>query len=99
MPPPERWLAVGATFVTAGAGGAAVYWVYGRQASPHVGFWHLPGYVSGGVLALGLVALVIGFFGRGGRRDGHGDQHQQGGDGSTNLQAGGDIRIGSERKS
>jgi hypothetical protein len=93
-PPPDRWLAVGGTLTTVGAGLGIAYGIYGRQALPVVSFWHPPGYAAVALIALGLVALAIGFFGgRGGAPRGI-RQRQWGGDQSTNVQAGGDIRVG-----
>lgn len=59
-PQPDRLLLFGSTLASLGATLAVGYWIYGLQALPHVSFWRLPGYVSVGLILLGLVALVIG---------------------------------------
>ena len=78
-----------------GVGGSGVggYYIY-VVSGPGREFWHLPGYVSVGVLVGGLAMLLIGLAGPQ-SRPGDG-QRQRGGDASTNLQAGGDIHINAE---
>jgi hypothetical protein len=93
-PPADRWLALGAMLMSVGAALSVGYWIYGLQASPKVSFWHLPGYIGGVLLVLGLIVLVIGFFGRvEDSRLGGIQQTQRTGDHSVNIQAGRDIMI------
>jgi hypothetical protein len=70
------------------------YWIYGMQASPHVSFWHLPGYIGCGLLVFGLIALAIGFFGGDPGSSPGISQRQRGGDNSTQIQSGRDTKIG-----
>lgn len=87
---PDRWLAIGTTFAPIGSALCIGYWIYGLQASPQVGFWHLPGYAGCLLVLLGLIGLAIGFFGRG--TPGRGTQQsQRGGDNSVNVQIGRDV--------
>jgi hypothetical protein len=74
-----------------GATVAAAYWIYTLQAPAAGGFWQVPGFASVAVGAVGFVMLVIGLFG--GDKATTPRQVQRGGDNSTNIQAGGDIRI------
>ena len=73
-----------------GGGGAGGYYVY-VLSGPLREFWRLPGYVSVGVLVVGLIMLVVGLLGP--QSNPGPTQRQHGGDASTNFQAGGDIRI------
>jgi len=90
-PPPDRWLAVGGALTAVGAALGVGYWVYAMQASPHVSFWRLPGYIAVALLGLGTVALVVGFFGKGGGSPPGIQQRQRGGDNSVNIQSAGGI--------
>ena len=58
----ERWIGVGSAVAGIGATAAGGYWIYTLQASPHVSFWRLPGYISLSVLLIGCIFLVAGFF-------------------------------------
>lgn len=93
-PPPDRWLAVGGALAAAGTALAVGYWIYGMQASPHVNFWHWPGYLGYALLALGVVALAIGFLGRDPGSSPKVRQSQHGGDHSTQIQSGRTQRSG-----
>jgi hypothetical protein len=90
-PPPDRWLAVGGALTAVGAALGVGYWIYGMQASPHVSFWHLPGYMAVALFVLGIVALVVGFFGASGGPPPGIQQRQRGGRNSINIQAVGDM--------
>lgn len=84
----DRWLAVGGAVATIAAAAALTYW----QLKPRGGFWQLPGFLFLGVLLIGLGFLMVGFFKGDAQHEPHQVQHA--GDHSTNLQAGGDIRLG-----
>jgi hypothetical protein len=89
-----RWLAMGSALLGVGALLAVSWLVYGRQS--HTAFWSWPG-TAGVVLAgVGFVALVVGFVMPKEEGQVSGQQHQHGGDRSMNLQAGRDIKIGSD---
>jgi hypothetical protein len=90
-PPPDRWLAVGAALTGVGAVLGVGYWIYGMQASPHVSFWRLPGYIAIALLVLGSIALVVGLLGDGDEPPPVIQQRQRGGDNSVNIQSAGGI--------
>jgi hypothetical protein len=89
-----RWLAMGSALFGAGVLLAVSWLVYARQS--HVGFWGWPGTVGVVVAGVGFVALVVGFLMP--KEDGGAsvEQRQRGGNRSINLQAGHDIKIGSD---
>lgn len=70
----------------AGIAGLVAIW---QLAPDHV--WAVPGYACMGTAGLGLAMLIVGFF----RKDGGAvaAQTQSSGAGSTNVQAGRDVRI------
>jgi hypothetical protein len=87
-----RWLAVGGVLATVGGAASAVYWQYGKQASPRVSFWNLPGVVCLAVLVVGLIMMLVGFFARG--EEGSGTwQSQRSGKNARNYQAARDLNI------
>lgn len=83
-------MTVGAAITGLGGTAAVAFWIYTLESKRS--FFSAPGWVSLGVLALGLALLAVGLSRS--RRDGGPRQHQRGGDSSTNVQAGRDIRIG-----
>jgi hypothetical protein len=87
----DRWLAFGTCVAGLGGTGAAAYWIYTLEANTAAGFWNLPGYACVGLVGLGIVLMVIGFFAPARLSDPTLEQH--GGAGSTNLQAGRDITL------
>lgn len=92
--PGDRRVAAGGAIAGIGGGGVVAYFIYvisghGRE------FWNAPGILSLVVLAVGLALLTSGLFGTQGAQPPR--QSQQGGPGSTNLQAGRDIRVGDDR--
>jgi hypothetical protein len=93
-PSPDRWLAVGGALIAVGAALGVGYWIYGMQASPHVSFWHLPGFVGVALAVLGLLALAVGFFAPDWPRGAH--RSQRAGDHSTQIQSGRDTTIGQD---
>lgn len=90
----DRWLAVGTALSGIGAVAVVGYWIYVLSGS-HRTFWHLPGVISGAVLIVGVVMLGVGFFSPG--DSGGNYQSQRAGDRSTNVQIGGDVRIGRDK--
>lgn len=80
--------------VLSGLGGAVAvaYWVYTLESGGGQSFWSLPGIAGLVLTVVGLVVLVAGLM----MRDDATQpiQKQQGGDNSTNYQAGGDMQIG-----
>lgn len=86
----ERLLAVGALIAGLGGSAAIAYYVYVQE---EVGrkFWTAFGIAAVVALVVGLVLAVIGLL----RQDSGAfpSQEQSSGDHSTNLQAGGDIRL------
>ncbi len=84
--------------MTCGGAAAVAYWIYGLQASPPQSFWQPPGFVTLAVTALGLMLLLVGFFGPVDREPEGASQSMTAGDHSTNVQAGRDIRLSSHRK-
>jgi hypothetical protein len=93
-PPPDRWLAAGGALTGVGAALGVGYWIYGIQASPHISFWHLPGYIAVVLLVLGVVALAVGFFGGAPGSPPTIQQRQRAGDNSIQIQSGHDTKIG-----
>jgi hypothetical protein len=92
----NRWLVVGTTAATVGGALAVAYWIYVLQAGSRATFWRSPGYVGIGVLMIGIVCLIAGWFAPDSASDS--GQVQRGGAGSTNLQAGRDIRVDIRRR-
>jgi hypothetical protein len=90
---PDRLLTAGGALFAAGAAGVVGYGVYALQGP--AAFWRWPGYASVVVLALGVLLMVGSFFFP--DPDFNAGQVQQGGPGSTNLQARHDIRIDGRR--
>lgn len=88
----ERWLAIGSALSGLGGTSAVGYWIYVMKA-PSERFWSLPGYIGVVILVLGFVTLLVGFFAP--TSPSGPFQSQRAGDASTNVQAGGDIHIGS----
>jgi hypothetical protein len=87
----DRWLTLGSAITGVGATVSVGYWIYTLQAPGHPSFWELPGIASIILIVTGLSLLLIGFFAP--TPTDPPRQHQQGDEGSTNLQAGRDIRI------
>lgn len=88
-----RLMTLGASLTALGGSAAVAYWIYTLQAKKS--FFVAAGWISLGVLAVGLLLLAVGCLRWGG--EGGARQRQRGGRGSTNLQAGDDIRIGGDR--
>jgi len=88
--PGERLVAAGGAIAGLGGAGVVGYYLYVLGA-PDREFWRLPGIVSVAVLTVGLLMLAWGLL-----RDDQAkpvvSQRQRGGDNSTNVQAGRDVR-------
>jgi hypothetical protein len=89
----DRWLGAGTGFSGVGVAGVVGYGIFVISGS-HRSFWHWPGYISVVILGVGMVMLVVGFFAPG--RGGAIHQSQCAGERSTNVQVGGDVRIGKD---
>lgn len=89
---PDRLVAAGAALLGVGGAGAVAYWIYGLEARPSKSFWQLPGFIALGVVLLGLGLLLTGLMVPVREQSG---QVQRSGSHSTNVQAGGDVRMSS----
>jgi hypothetical protein len=90
-----RWIAVGSAILGAGVLLAVSWFVYVRQA--HEGFWSWPGMLGVIITGVGFAMLLVGFVMPKEDSEAPIRQVQQGGNHSTNLQAGRDIRFGPDR--
>jgi hypothetical protein len=89
----SRWLTLGSALLGVGALLAISWLIYVTQVRKD--FWSWPGIVGAIGIGIGATFLMIGFFLP---EDGRSPvtQTQRGGKGSTNLQAGRDIRFGNK---
>lgn len=92
----DRWFALGGVLATLGITAAAGFWIHTLTASG-TAFWTTAGIASVVVTGLGLLLVLVGFFMPGRAAVDAATQSQRGGEGSVNLQAGNDIRIGTDK--
>lgn len=89
------WLQLGGTILTLGGGLGGAYWIYVLESAGDARFWQWPAYIASALVALGIALISVWFF-KPNRRKSDGStatMQQTGGAGSTNIQAGRDIRL------
>lgn len=90
----SKWMTLGSAIFGVGALAAVSWLIYAIQNK--ASFWSWPGVAGLAIGAVGLACLFVGFAMPDDDDHKPAQQHQRAGSHSVNLQAGGDIRFGSE---